>query len=429
MTINSTTGMISWTPTAAQIGSNTVDIKVADPHESLTRTFNIVVTEQQNDQPPTITSKPTLYAVVGDVYRYNLKANDPGNYPTAWTLNFGPAGMVLDSNTNSLEWTPNSTQIGFQTVTVEVNDSLGGVATQTFQIDTLAADLPPTISSQPSTQAGVGVSYSYQVVASSAAGFALTYSLQGTVPAGMQMSPTGLLTWPNPTPVGSDPITILVSDLVGLSVTQSYTLVVSTTPPGIPPVITTTPPFTAGVSVAYPIPGHRNRSLRPPLTYAWTSTAADFSLNTSTRVVSWTPTTGDVGTQTITITATDTTLGLTAVQTFNVSVINSQPPTISSGSPADFTTHGGANVHLPGAGQRPRARPSHLFALDSAFGDDNRLIGADHLGNHNGQHRRPVFIQGPGHQPRRTSPRASAHLFADRGTRHDKADGPDRDPE
>ena len=138
--------------------------------------------------------------------------------------------------------------------------------------------------------------------------------------------------------VGSDPITIQVTDLVGLYVTQSYTLVVSSTPPGVPPVITTTPPFTAGVNVAYPYTVHATDAQNNPITYSYTATVTDFSLNSTTGVVTWTPTLSDVGTQTITITATDTTLGLTAVQTFNVNVINSQPPTISSGSPPTTVT-------------------------------------------------------------------------------------------
>lgn len=43
MTINSTTGVISWTPTEAQIGANEVEIEVSDLYKSATQAFTIGV--------------------------------------------------------------------------------------------------------------------------------------------------------------------------------------------------------------------------------------------------------------------------------------------------------------------------------------------------------------------------------------------------
>ncbi|OGD35967.1 hypothetical protein A2V94_01735 [Candidatus Atribacteria bacterium RBG_16_35_8] len=45
MTINSTTGVISWTPTEAQIGANEVGVKVSDQYTSTTQSFTIIVGE------------------------------------------------------------------------------------------------------------------------------------------------------------------------------------------------------------------------------------------------------------------------------------------------------------------------------------------------------------------------------------------------
>ena len=253
MTINPTTGVVSWTPTTTQLGNNPVNIKVSDPHESLTQTFTVQVTEQQSDQPPTITSIPPLYAVVGDLYRYNLTATDPGNFPMSWTLNAGPTAMVLDSNTNSLIWTPFAVQVGGQNVSVEVHDSNGGVATQTYTVAVLPADLPPVITSLPPTQAGVGVAYAYQVQANSPSGFALTYSLVGTPPSGMIINSTsGYLQWPNPAATGTYPVTIQATDFAGLYAQHPHSVVVGTAAPGYPPQITSTPPLYAAVNVAYP---------------------------------------------------------------------------------------------------------------------------------------------------------------------------------
>ena len=45
MTINSTTGVISWTPTESQIGENEVSVKVSDGSRSTTQSFTITVDE------------------------------------------------------------------------------------------------------------------------------------------------------------------------------------------------------------------------------------------------------------------------------------------------------------------------------------------------------------------------------------------------
>jgi hypothetical protein len=45
MTINSSTGVINWTPTEEQIGENEVEIKVSDLYRSDTQSFTIIVSE------------------------------------------------------------------------------------------------------------------------------------------------------------------------------------------------------------------------------------------------------------------------------------------------------------------------------------------------------------------------------------------------
>jgi large repetitive protein len=338
------TTIVSWTPTAAQLGdNNTVNIKVSDGHESLTQTFTIDVTEQQDDHPPTITSTPPQYAIVGDVYTYPLTATDPDNDMLSWKLDSGPEGMVLDPVTNSLVWTPTADQANTTpSVTVEVDDGHGGGAEQIFQIDVLAADLPPMISSEPPTSAGTGVTYAYQVVATSPDNFyPLRYSVT-TSPNNTNItmnSSTGLLQWASPT-TGTESITITVSDPAGLSASQTYNLTTSSTPPGKPPVISSTPPLYAGVSSAYSYPvvaaDPQNSTLNYSISESPVVSGSDLAINHTTGVVSWTPITGEIGTETLTITVTDT-LGLQAVQTFNVNVVNSQPPTITGTPPSTLT--------------------------------------------------------------------------------------------
>ncbi len=188
----------------------------------------------------------------------------------------------------------------------------------------------------------MGVNYAYQVTATDKMNFALTYTFVGTVPSGMTIgASSGYVQWTDPTPTGSYPITIQVTDLAGLYDQQSYTLVVSTTPPGYPPVFASTPPFVAAVNLAYQYTALAYDPQGGNVTYTATTSPSmsNFAINSITGIVTWTPTTAELGTEQITITATDT-LGLTAVQNFNVSVATSLPPTISSGTPPSTITAG-----------------------------------------------------------------------------------------
>ena len=62
--------------------------------------------------PPRSPRTPPQYAIVGDLYRYNLTPPTLGNSPWSGRSNAGPAGMVLDPNTNTLIWTPTPDQAG-----------------------------------------------------------------------------------------------------------------------------------------------------------------------------------------------------------------------------------------------------------------------------------------------------------------------------
>ena len=59
--------------------------------------------------------------------------------------------MTIDSS-GLVRWTPTSSQLGINSITVEVEDSQGGLATLTFNITVSSQpqhDLPPIITSSP----------------------------------------------------------------------------------------------------------------------------------------------------------------------------------------------------------------------------------------------------------------------------------------
>ena len=140
MAINSSTGLIQWTPASGQVGGNSVTVRVQDQGgQFATQTFTIQVSPPAS-LPPVITSNPSTTATVGRLYSYNMDATDPDAGDTVtFSLNGAPLGMTIDPNTGVISWTPAITQTGPQNVTAIASDGRGGTASQTFSINVGAA--------------------------------------------------------------------------------------------------------------------------------------------------------------------------------------------------------------------------------------------------------------------------------------------------
>jgi hypothetical protein len=88
---------------------------------------------------------------VGGLYQYAVIAIDADEDPLTYALTAAPSGMQIDAVSGLVEWTP--TVPGDVTVQVEVNDGLGGRATQTFIISTQLSNHAPRILSTPIARA------------------------------------------------------------------------------------------------------------------------------------------------------------------------------------------------------------------------------------------------------------------------------------
>ena len=229
MTINSTTGLIDWTPTA--LGDYDVTVEVSDngsPVESITQSFTIQVEEDQEptSHTPTITSTPDTTATINQTYSYNVDATDPDIGDTlTYSLTTSPPGMTIKSWNGIINWTP--TALGDYDVTVEVSDGYL-VDTQSFIIHVSEESGPtnqaPNIISTPITSATVGEAYTYNVNATDPNGDTLTYSLTIELTGMTINSTTGLINW-TPTSTGDYDVTVKVSDGYLID-TQSFIITV-----------------------------------------------------------------------------------------------------------------------------------------------------------------------------------------------------------
>lgn len=138
MSIDSGSGVIGWTPSAAQLGANSVTIRVTDQGGLFAeQTFTITVAAA--NWPPAFTTSPLATVTATQPYTYDADATDPDGGPLIYSLVATPTGMTIDSASGLIQWTPNAGQVGSHNVTVRVQDQGGLFDTQSFVIVVVVA--------------------------------------------------------------------------------------------------------------------------------------------------------------------------------------------------------------------------------------------------------------------------------------------------
>ncbi|BAY84562.1 YD repeat protein [Calothrix parasitica NIES-267] len=134
VTIASDTGLVSWTPTEAQTGEQTITVKVVDGRGgSDTQSFVLTVDENQK---PVFTSNPFLAGNPNQLYEYDVDASDPEGTAITYSLRNGfPDGMTIDPDTGVIQWTPTVEQQGQFPITVFARDAEGERAVQSFLLN------------------------------------------------------------------------------------------------------------------------------------------------------------------------------------------------------------------------------------------------------------------------------------------------------
>jgi hypothetical protein len=152
-----------------------------------------------------------------------------GTTPYTWSTGALPAGLTLSPSTGAITGTPvaaSSTALTFQ-----VTDNVAATANSVSI--TLNIDAALTITTATLPLAGVSSPYGATLSSTGGVG-ALVWDLtSGTLPAGMTLSPTGVLGGTLTATAVTSSFQVRVTDSVGRSDTQSYTITVG--PAIIPP--------------------------------------------------------------------------------------------------------------------------------------------------------------------------------------------------
>ena len=247
-------------------------------------------------------STPPAAATVGAPYSYTFAAS--GNPAPTFRVDSGalPAGLSLNITTGVLSGTP--TAAGPATFTIAAtNGASPDAVTPSITITVSQAQVAPVFTaSAPPATATVGAPYSYTFAATGNP--APTFRVNsGALPAGLSLNTTSGVLSGTPTAAGSATFTIAATNGVSPdAVTPSRTITVSQAEAA--PVFTaSTPPAAATVGAAYSYTFAATGNPAPTFRVNSGALPAGLSLNTTSGVLSGTPTAA--GPATFTIAATN----------------------------------------------------------------------------------------------------------------------------
>ena len=334
--IDPTTGVFSWTPTEDQgPGSFDVTVRVTDdgsPNRFDEETITITVNE--------VNVAPVLGAIGDRTVQENTElsftatatdADLPANTLT-FSLDAGaPAGATIDPTTGVFSWTPTETQDGDHTVTVRVTDD-GTPVLDDFETFTINVGQDPN---QNPVLGAIGdqtvdeeteLSFTATATDADLPANTLTFSLDAGAPAGATIDPTtGVFSWtPTETQDGDHTVTVRVTDDGTPTLDDSETFTITVNEVNVAPVLGAI--------------GNQTVQENTELSFTATATDADLPANTltfsldagapagatidpTTGVFSWTPTSGQLGDHTVTVRVTDDgTPVLDDFETFTINV-------------------------------------------------------------------------------------------------------------
>ncbi len=277
LSVNTSSGLISGTPTGA--GTATVTLSATNGSGTGNATLTLTITVAA----PVITSGTTASGTVGTAFSYQITAT---NSPTSYGATGLPAGLSVNTSSGLISGTP--TGAGTSTVTLSATNGSGtGHATLTLTITAAA----PVITSTTTASGTVGVAFSYQITATNSP---TSYGATG-LPAGLSVNTSSGLISGTPTGAGTSTVTLSATNGSGTG-HATLTLTITAAAPVI--TSTTTASGTVGTAFSYQI-----TATNSPTSYGATGLPAGLSVNTSSGLISGTPT--GAGTSTVTLSATN----------------------------------------------------------------------------------------------------------------------------
>ena len=181
---NSSTGNLSGTPAAANIGTfPNIVIKARDRYGAAALpAFAITVTAAAapppTAQPPTISGSPATTVAAGSPYSFQPTASDPAGKSLSFSIQNKPSWAAFSIASGALTGTPTTAQEGtYSSIIITASDGTASAALAPFNIS-VTAPAGPSISGTPATSVTAGSAYSFTPSTKDPSGGALSFSVQ-----------------------------------------------------------------------------------------------------------------------------------------------------------------------------------------------------------------------------------------------------------
>ena len=362
-TFDSSTGTLSGTPSTAAVGT-TGDITITATDGSSSGSVGPFViridaepttstTPAPPSAPPVISGTPGTAVTSGQTYTFQPVASDAAGNPLTFAITNCPAWATFNTATGAMIGSPTAAQAGsYTSITIRVTDGTLSAVLPAFTVVVTAA-IPdmPVISGTALKSVVAGQPYSFQPSASDPAGKPLTFSIKNPPVWATFSTATGKLSGtPSTTQVGAYAgITITADNGTQMTSLPAFTVQVTAAPVPDAPTIA----GTAGASViagqAYSFTPTANDPAGKALTFSIVGRPTWATFNSSTGVLSGTPTSVQAGSYpSIAITVTNGTASAT-LPAFGITVTVPAPPASPtiSGAPATTVVAGSAYSFTP----------------------------------------------------------------------------------
>jgi hypothetical protein len=206
LSINSSTGVISGTPSVSSPLTYSFTLRVTDDGGQIVdRLFTLT-----NTGPTWVTATTLPSFTRNSGYSTTLSATDDGTVTYSIVSGALPTGLSLNSSTGVISGTPtSSTNVTF---TVRATDDSDNTADRGFNMSNVS---PIWSTSGTLTSGYINGPYSYQLSAPDDSGVAPTYTLNsGSLPAGLSLSSSGLISG-TATTVATSTFTVRATDANG----------------------------------------------------------------------------------------------------------------------------------------------------------------------------------------------------------------------
>ncbi len=320
MTIDSTAGIISWTPDNSHVASNhPVAVKVVDGSGGSDSTdYSLSV----NNRAPQFTSAVITDATEDAGYQYDPECDDEGLGTTAYELIKAPAWLNMNAVSGKLTGMPDNSHVSSDSVVVKVDDGNGAIAYQRWLLT--VANVPPQITSAAVETATEEEDYVYDVACDDDGQGSITYAAP-VKPDWLAIDALqGILSGtPQNDDVGDASVMVTVTDGNGGSDSQTFTLTVINTNDA--PQITSAAITTAKEDSLYLYDVNAEDSDGDTITYTLVTAPNSMTIDSSSGLIRWTPDNRNVGEAALVSVSVTDGNGDQDTQSWSITVSNSVP--------------------------------------------------------------------------------------------------------